>query len=294
MIYKLIDQLQKKAIPIQQSCRILQVSRSGFYQAKRRLAQATSCRLNVHLRAAFAASHQSYGSRRMVIALAHEGIHVGRYKVRRLMRQEALRPVWKRRFVHTTDSRHNLPVAPNVLNRQFNPSAPNLAYVSDITYIWTAAGWLYLATVIDLYSRKVVGWAMAPRMPAKLVCDALNMAIEQRQPKPGLIVHSDRGSQYASAIYQDLLNRRGFVCSMSRKGNCWDNAVAERFFLNLKMERVWQRYYANNAEAIKDITDYIVGFYNCKRLHSVLGNLPPSVYEQKMAKSQPIEVSEIT
>jgi hypothetical protein len=144
-------------------------------------------------------------------------------KIRPLqMRKAALKPVRKRKFVHTTDSKHDLPVAANVLNRQFNPSAPNLAYVSDITYIRTGAGWLYLATVLDLYARKVVGWAMAPSMPAKLVCDALNMAIQQRRPGPGLIVHSDRGSQYASELYQDLLTRHGFVCSMSRKGNCWD------------------------------------------------------------------------
>jgi transposase InsO family protein len=135
---------------------------------------------------------------------------------------------------------------------------------------------------------------MAPSMPAKLVCDALNMAIQQRRPAAGLIVHSDRGSQYASELYQDLLSQNGFVCSMSRKGNCWDNSVAERFFLNLKMERVWQRQYANHAEAKADITDYIVGFYNCKRINSALGNLTPAVYERKMAAHEPIVVSEIT
>jgi transposase InsO family protein len=135
---------------------------------------------------------------------------------------------------------------------------------------------------------------MAPNMPAELVCTALNMAIQQRQPGPGLIVHSDRGSQYASDLYQKLLAKHGFICSMSRKGNCWDNAVAERFFLNLKMERVWQREYANHAEAKTDITAYIVGFYNCVRLHSVLGNLPPSVFERNMAAKKPIVVSEIT
>ena len=149
-------------------------------------------------------------------------------------------------------------------------------------------------TVLDLYARKVVGWAMAPSMPAMLVCDALSMAVGQRQPAPGLIVHYDRGSQYASALYQEMLARHGFVCSMSRKGNCWDNAVAERFFLNLKMERVWQRQYANHAEAKAYITDYIVGFYNCKRINSALGNLPPTVYERKMAAREPIVVSGIT
>lgn len=146
------------------------------------------------MKAAFIASHQSYGSRRLVTAMANEGFHIGRYKVRRLMRQAALKPVWKRKFIHTTDSKHDLPIAANVLNRQFNPAAPNLAYVSDITYIRTESGWLYLATVLDLYARKVVGWAMAPSMPAKLVCDALNMAIQQRKPAAGLIVHSDRAA----------------------------------------------------------------------------------------------------
>lgn len=293
MSFRLIDELQMKAIPIARSCRVLGVSRAGFYEAKRRAAAPVVCATSVHVRAAFAASHQSYGSRRMVAELANRGVRVGRYKVRRLMRQAGLKPVWKRRFVHTTDSKHGLPIAANVLARQFNPTAPNKAYVSDITYVRTGAGWLYLAVVIDLFSRKVIGWAMAPSMPAKLVCDALHMAVQQRRPGQGLIVHSDRGSQYASAQYQALLDSHGFVCSMSRKGNCWDNAVAERFFLNLKMERVWQRQYANHAEAKLDIAAYIVGFYNSERLHSVLGNLPPSVYERKMAE-KPIVVSEFT
>jgi transposase InsO family protein len=155
----------------------------------------------------------------------------------------------------------------------------------------TDSGWLYLAAVLDLFSRKVVGWAAAPDMPARLVCDALNMALSQRRPPPGLIVHSDRGSQYASHDYRNLLQRHALVGSMSRKGNCWDNAVIERFWLNLKQERVWQRRYANHAEAQRDITDYIVGFYNSQRLHSTLGNLPPNAYERNQAVKQPISVS---
>lgn len=169
-----------------------------------------------------------------------------------------------------------------------------MAWVSDITYIRTGTGWLYLAIVLDLFSRKVIGWVMAPSMLAELVCTALQMAIRQRQPAPGLIVHTDRGSQYASALYQALLAEHGVVCSMSRQGNCWDNAVAERFFLNLKMERVWQRHYANQAEAKNDIVSYIVGFYNSERLHSILGNLPPVVFERNRAAKEPIAVSEIT
>ena len=294
MSYQLVQQLQKEATPVSQSCRVLSVSRSGYYEAQRRSAKPVLCKASVHLKAAFTASHQSYGSRRLVTAMKNQGIDIGRYKVRSLMRKAALKPVWKRKFIHTTDSKHDLPVAANVLNRQFNPVAPNMAYVSDITYIRTGAGWLYLAVVMDLYARRVVGWSMAPSMPAKLVCDALNMALQQRRPGPGLIVHSDRGSQYASELYQDLLFEHGFICSMSRKGNCWDNAVAERFFLNLKMERVWQRQYANHTEAKNDVADYIVSFYNCERLNSALGNLPPTVYERKMALKNPMEVSEIT
>jgi putative transposase len=164
----------------------------------------------------------------------------------------------------------------------------------DITYIRTRSGWLYLAAVLDLYSRKVIGWAMAPTMPAELVCTALQMAIAQRQPSAGLIVHSDRGSQYASAAYQALLAQHGLCCSMSRKGNCWDNAVMERFFLNLKMERVWRNDYANHAEAMRDVTDYIVAFYNAVRLHSTLGNLAPAAFERerKTTKEKLMSVSE--
>jgi putative transposase len=294
MSYQLIDQLQKKAIPVSHCCRVLEVSRSGYYDARRRPAKPLLCKTSIHLKAAFTASHQSYGSRRLVTALVAKGIQIGRCRVRRLMRQADIKPVWKRKFVHTTDSKHNLPIAANTLDRQFNPDAPNVAWVSDITYIRTGSGWLYLAIVLDLFSRKVVGWAMAPNMPAELVCAALRTGICQRGPAPGLIVHSDRGSQYASDSYQTLLAEHGFICSMSRKGNCWDNAVAERFFLNLKMERVWQRDYANHAEAKADITAYIVGFYNSERLHSVLGNLPPAAFERNMAAKKPIAVSEFT
>lgn len=208
------------------------------------------------------------------------------------MRKHALKPVWKRKFTATTDSRHSLPVYDNVLDRCFNAAQPNQAWVSDITYIRTRSGWLYLAAVLDLHSRKLVGWAMAPAMPADLVCTALQMAMCQRAPGPGLVVHSDRGSQYASEEYRKLLDKQKLVGSMSRKGNCWDNAVMERFFLNLKMERVWQRDYANHHEAINDIADYIVNFYNSKRLHSTLGYLPPNAYEQQLADKTPISVSE--
>jgi len=227
-----------------------------------------------------------------ILRLGQEDAHVvevcmpprhleGRHKARTLMRIGGLRPRWRRKFVHTTDSRHTLPVAENVLDRRFKPTAPDRAWVSDITYVRTRSGWLYLAVVLDLFSRKIVGWAMAPSMPAELVCTALSLAIASRKPAPGLIVHSDRGSQYASDAHTALLARHGLVCSMSRKGNCWDNAVMERFFLNLKMERIWQRDYANHPEAQADIADYIVNFYNAVRLHSTLGYQSPCQYEQQ-------------
>ena len=276
-------------------CRLFGVSRSGYYAWKQRANRPTkACAVTVRLQAAFAACGRSYGRRRLSAALQNQGFKVGRHRVRTLMRINALRPIWKRKFIHTTDSRHALPIADNILDRQFAPDAANRAWVSDITYIRTRSGWLYLAAVLDLFSRKVVGWAMAPNMPAELVCAALQMAIAQRQPPAGLIVHSDRGSQYASDTHRALLTRHGLIASMSRKGNCWDNAVMERFFLNLKMERVWQQDYANHSEALRDVTDYIVGFYNSTRLYSTLGYLPPNAYEFKMAAQQPIDVSEIT
>ena len=295
MSFELVRQLQQKAVAVEQMCRVLEVSRSGYYAARKRSqSQAAVCKASVHLKAAFAASEGAYGSRRLRTAVASRGVVMGIYRLRRLMRQHGLRSTWRRKFVHTTDSKHVLPISPNVLNRQFNPTQPNQAWVADITYIRTRSGWLYLAVVLDLFARKVVGWAMAPDMQAALVCRALQQAIVQRQPAAGLIVHSDRGSQYASAANQALLAKHGLVGSMSRKGNCWDNAVMERFFLNLKMERVWQRDYANHAEATSDIANYIVSFYNSVRLHSKLGNLPPNTFEQQSAFKLPIGLCEIT
>jgi putative transposase len=295
MSLQLVEQLQQKAVPVNQLCRVLAVSRSGYYTARKRNQDLPAvCEASVQLKAAFAASGGAYGSRRLRTAMASRGTVIGIYRLRRLMRKHGLRSVWKRKFVHTTDSKHALPISPNVLNRQFNPARPNQAWVADITYIRTRSGWLYLAVVLDLFARKVVGWAMAPDMQATLVCKALQLAIAQRQPAAGLIVHSDRGSQYASAAHQALLSKHGLVGSMSRKGNCWDNAVMERFFLNLKMERVWQKDYANQAEAMNDIADYIVSFYNSQRLHSKLGNLPPNAFEQESAIKQPIGLCEKT
>lgn len=262
-------------------CRVLRISKSGFYEARQRaIEKRVISPVLIRLRAAFAASGGAYGSRRLREVLCRQQVNIGRFKVRRLMKENGLKPVWKRKFVHTTDSRHELPVAPNLLARQFSVTIPNQAWVADITYIRTGSGWLYLATVLDLYSRKIVGWSMAPHMHTELVNSALQLAVAQRSPKPGLIMHTDRGAQYASASHRELLSRHGMRQSMSRKGDCWDNAVMERFFLSLKMERVWRKKYANQAEAIKDVTDYIVRFYNSERLHSTLGYKAPNEYER--------------
>lgn len=185
----------------------------------------------------------------------------------------------KRRFVVTTDSRHSLPVAENKLNQQFTTSKPNEKWVTDITYVWTKEGWLYLAVVLDLFSRKVVGWSMDETMEKGLVMNALNMALKNRQPQKGLLHHSDRGSQYASADYQKLLEQQQITCSMSRKGNCYDNAAMESFFATLKQELVYHQQYENRQYAKQDIFEYIEVWYNRKRRHSSLGYMSPEEFE---------------
>lgn len=290
LLTDLVDKAKasKASTSISQLSRVFDVSRSGLYSAWARQTRPRAvCEQAVQLQAAFAASGQTYGTRRLSVVLKRAGLDVGRHRARTLMRCHGLKACWRRKFIHTTDSRHSLPVAANVLAREFKPDKPNQAWAGDITYIRTETGWLYLAVVIDLFSRKVVGWAMAPHMQASLVCDALQIAIASRNPAPGVLMHTDRGSQYASEMHSGLLKKHGFEPSMSRKGNCWDNAVTERFFLNLKMERVWRSRYANQAEAVKDVADYIVNFYNAQRLHSTLDYLSPNVYEQQHSVHNP-------
>ena len=298
MSFELVRQLQEKAAAVEQVCRLLEVSRSGYYAARRSSKVVPAVRAaSAQLKAAFAASGGAYGSRRLCTAVASRGVLIGICRLRRLVRQHGVRSAWKRKFIHTTDSKHASPISPNVPDRQLNPTQPIQAWVADMPYIRTRSGWLYLAVVLDLFARKVVGWAMAPNMQAGLVCRTLQLALVQRRPARGLIVHTDRGSQDASALHQALLVEHGLVGSMRRKGNCWDNAVMERLFLNLKMERVWRRDYANHAEATSDIADSIVNSNNNVRLHSKLGNLPPNASEcprASMAITQPIGVCEIT
>jgi len=229
-------------------------------------------------------SGHSYGSRRMRKALNCLGFPVGRYKARKLMREAGVQVRHRKKYKVTTNSKHKQPVFGNLLQRQFTIPQPDQVYAADVTYVWTQEGWLYLAVVIDLCSRKVVGWSMSSRMKSQLVCDALKMAIWQRRPQAGLIHHSDRGSQYASKAFRKLLKAHGFQGSMSRKGDCWDNAVVESFFGSLKQERVQWRNYQTRYEAQQDILHYIAIFYNPYRLHSTLGYISPNDYEKQLTE----------
>lgn len=270
--------------PVVVLCAVLEVSRSGFYTYVHRHAtiqrDAEEDALVARVKAIAAETRSSYGSRRMAKQLQEDGFAVGRYKARRLMQQAAVTVQRrKKRRPMTTDSRHGYGVAPNVLARQFDVEQPNRVWAGDVTYVWTVEGWLYLAVLLDLYSRKVVGWAMSHRVDATLVQEALQMALGRRQPAGGLLHHSDRGSQYACHAYQRLLADHGLRCSMSEKGECLDNAVAERFFGSLKGERTDHRHYDTRQEAKDDVIDYIEMFYNSRRKHSYLGYVSPNEYE---------------
>ena len=226
-------------------------------------------------------SKHSYGSRRMKRAMNALGFPISRNKARRLMKEAGVQVRRRKKYKVTTNSNHKQPVYENLVSRQFDVDEKDTVYAGDITYIWTQEGWLYLAVVLDLYSRNVVGWSMSSRMTSKLVCDALTMAIWNRRPSSGLVCHSDRGSQYASKKYRKLLKLNGFLGSMSRKGDCWDNSVVESFFGSLKQERVHWEYYQTRYEAQQDILDYIAMFYNSKRLHSTLDYCSPNDFERQ-------------
>lgn len=275
---------EKATFPIDLLCTVLGVSRAGFYAAQQRPVAAHRCedqQLAVHVAAAHAASRKRYGSPRVYRELQAQGHEVGRHRVARLMREQGLRARAKRRFQRTTDSQHGLPVAGNVLDRQFTATAPNMAWVSDITYLWTREGWLYLVVILDLFSRRVVGWALHDRITRQLALDALAMALRHRQPRPGLVHHSDRGSQYASGDYRAVLAAHGIVCSMSRRGNCWDNAVAESFFSTLKIELAHDADWRTHADARTEVAEYLEIFYNTQRRHSVLDYVSPAAFERQ-------------
>jgi putative transposase len=269
-------------------CRVLEVSRQGFYawlSRKPCRRQERDELLARSIRKAFDGSDGRYGSPRVYQELRSEGLATSRKRVARIMRQhgQVARPP-RRRFVRTTDSRHGFGISPDRLQRDFRPDRPNQVWATDITYISTGSGWLYLAVVLDLFSRRVVGWSMQPYMDRRLVLAALEMAIESRRPPPGLVHHSDRGVQYACDDYRQVLTDAEMVASMSRKANCWDNAVVESFFSTLKNELVYRRRFTSHDDARTALFEYIEGFYNRTRRHSTLGYLSPMEYESRAPK----------
>jgi len=284
-------EVERQRYPLWLLCRALAISVSGYYRwrsrKQRRVAtprQLENQRLGQAIRTIHAARYATYGSPRIHAQLRAEGYRCSKQRVERLMRQAGLRGKCKRRSRPvTTQSRHSLPVAENLLNQEFAAQQPNAKWTGDITYIPTAQGWLYLAVILDLFSRKVVGWAMDTTMTADLVQRALSAALITRRPAAGLLHHSDRGSQYASQPYQTLLKQQRIQVSMSRTGNCYDNAVTESFFATLKVERVHEQRYASPTEAKRDIFQYIEGFYNRCRLHSALGYLSPDQFERRFS-----------
>jgi len=267
-------------------CEVLEVSRSGFYAWRSRPESERSKRHRelVHemKRTHGCRDTQCYGSPRMHKELAARGKTCSKNTVAKLMRAHGLSAKTRRRYKATTDSAHSLPLADNVLDREFEQDSPDGVWLADITCIWTLEGWLYLAVVLDAFSRKVVGWSMDRRMPARLVMDALRMALGRRHPDQAgsLLHHSDRGSQYASQAFQDLLREQNITCSMSRKGNCWDNAMMESFFASLKKERIYHESYPTREEARQSVFQYIEFFYNTRRRHSALGYVSPVEYER--------------
>jgi transposase InsO family protein len=275
---------EKAFYPVEVLCAVLEVSRSGYYAWTKRRPPAR-VRSDAQLEAEIAAIHRNsrgtYGSPRVHVELRSKGVRVGKKRIERLMREGGIQARRKRPFRRTTDSNHTQPIAPNVLDRQFDVKAPNQAWVTDVTYIPTDEGWLYLAAILDLFSRRVVGWATSATNDRALALKALDHALRTRRPVAGLLHHSDRGSPYASEDYRAMLTRRGIVASMSRTGDCWDNAVAESFFATLKGELVDHERYPTRAAATASIGDYLEGFYNPARRHSHLGYVSPMEFELK-------------
>ena len=273
----------KRLFPVAMMCRVLKTSTSGYYDSLRRLPCQQSIRHKTIAQAAvhsYFQSHRVYGYRKVYQDLQYENVICCEDTVRRIMSRIGLYSRIKRKFVVTTDSNHTLTVAENLLGRDFTAEAPNRKWAADITYIPTKMGWLYLAVVMDLFSRRIVGWAMSKNIDSMLVQSAMRMAILHRDPDKGLIHHSDRGVQYAAEGFQDLLEENKVICSMSRKGNCWDNACAESFFGSLKNEWIRGKIYETYEDGEKDIFKYIEVFYNRKRRHASLGYVSPAVYEE--------------
>ena len=277
--------VEKANFPVSVLCSVLKVSRSGFYAwlgRPKSLRQQQNDELGATILAIHQKSRGTYGSPRVHAMLRANDVRVGKKRVARLMQQQGLVSRRKRRFKASgTQSDSALPVAKNLLGRQFKQDTPNTAWAGDTTYILTSEGWLYLAVLLDLHSRKVVGWAMSDTNDRTLVLKALHMAVARRRPAPGLLHHTDRGAQYASHEYRQALERHGFVCSMSRKGDCWDNAVAESFFGTLKVELVEGEHFDTRQEARNAVFEYIEVFYNRQRAHSGLNYLSPDQFEHQ-------------
>jgi transposase InsO family protein len=273
---------EKAKYPVRMLCELLDVSRSGYYAWVDRPAPPktiSDAQLVVEIKAAMVRGRGTYGSPRVHLDLLAHGVRVNKKRVERLMRENGLVARQKRRFVHTTDSNHDHPIAPNVLARDFNVKAANKAWVGDVTYIPTGEGWLYLAVLLDLFSRRVVGWATSATNDTELALRALHEALRGRRPRPGLVHHTDRGSPYASGDYRGVLDLNSIVASMSRTGDCYDNAVAESFFATLKAEHVDHEDFATRDLGTASIGDYIEGFYNCARRHSHVGYVSPIEFE---------------
>ena len=283
MRYQFVRQNQGQ-FPVATLCRILKVSRSGYYAWGGREPsprQKENERLLRRIHAFFERSSGTYGSLRIVRDLREEGFCCGKHRVAKLMRQAGLCAVVAPRFRLTTHSKHALPVAENLLDQDFSAPEANLKWAGDITYLWTGEGWLYLAVVLDLFSRRVVGWSMQSRLNRSLVVNALQSALCQRRPEAGLVHHSDRGCQYASYDFQAMLREQGILCSMSRRGNCWDNAPVESFFGTLKQELVNRCRFPTREAARREVFEYIEVWYNRQRRHSSLGYVSPAEFEQR-------------
>ena len=287
-------QRHRRVWPISVQCRVLRISLAGYHEHFVRKASGAQRRhlsddaLLVHIKAIHTETRGGYGWPRVWQELLARGIRVGKDRVQKLMQRHGIRARGKRRFKVTTDSRHDLPISPNVLNREFTVSEPDKVWVGDITYIATDEGWLFLAVVIDLFSRQVVGWSLRQDMTRDIVIDALRMAWFKRHPdkQAGLLFHSDRGSQYASHDFRSLLGEYGITSSMSRKGNCWDNACSEALFGSLKVERLQGQRFKTRREAKDEVIDWLL-WYNRARLHSTLAYVSPMQFEQEWLANQP-------
>lgn len=283
MRYRFVE-AEKAEYPISLMCRVLKVSRAGFYAWRHRPESArarANRKLLIDIRSAHEASRRTYGSPRIYQELHSQGQTSGRHRIAHVMRDNGIKGRRRRRFRTTTQSIHSHPIAANLLGRQFTTAGTDKAWVSDITYVWTPEGWLYLGVILDLYSRRVVGWAMSTRINQALTLKALRMALARRVPTAGLVHHSDRGSQYAATQYRRTLAAHDIKCSMSRKGDCWDNVVAESFFATMKVEHVYPTAFATRAQAQREIFEYIEVFYNRRRRHSYLGFISPVDYEHR-------------